>query len=241
MFEKSATKYKLEEFVEITLNGQKPFEAVVFLSVGDRLIDLLNDPRLFIPVKRMDNTTLIMAKSNIISIVEKDPFSVEDGNNAKTTGQDVTPHMDHAEQDRFYNSQEGGHAKDGSSEKRQGANSDDSGKTNHQQKAGGRRRRKRSQSFDAYAVLKVSPSASLEEIRKVYKNRIKTVHPDTVAALDLDEDLVKAAIQTTQRINYAYHHILKERRVLDDAEENGASKDQASKAKTAESDSGEAA
>lgn len=200
MFQKSGAMYKVEEFVEIKLVGQPAFEAVVFLSVGDRLIDLLNDNRSFIPVKRMDNSTIIMSKSNIVSILEKDPFAVEDDEDSATS-QDITPHF---EEDEFEDKPFG------ESDADQDGDSKDPNKEEEQKKK--RRRRKKAQQFDAYAVLKVSPDASLDEIRKVYKSRIKTVHPDTVAALDLGEDLVKAAIQTTQRINFAYHQILKERR-----------------------------
>ncbi len=210
MFQKSGAMYKVEEFVEIKLVGQPAFEAVVFLSVGDRLIDLLNDNRSFIPVKRMDNSTVIMSKSNIVSIVEKDPFAAEDDDEDSATSQDITPHF---EEDEFEDKSFGGSNAD------QDGGSKDSNKEQEQKKK--RRRRKKSQQFDAYAVLKVSPDASMDEIRKVYKSRIKTVHPDTVAALDLGEDLVKAAIQTTQRINFAYHQILKERRAEENAPKKG--------------------
>ncbi len=220
MFQKTGTKFKVEEFVEITLSGQQPFEAVVFLSVGDRLIDLLNDQRLFIPVKRMDNSTVIMAKSNIISIIEKDPFAIEDTDSDDVTGQDVAPRFDddNFEEEADQSSSASDGSNDGSEDKT------DTGSDNNEKKRR-RRRRKKPQEFDAYAVLKVSPDASLEEIRKAYKSRIKAVHPDSVAALDLDEDLVRAAIATTQRVNFAYHRILKDRKATEGTEnakqENG--------------------
>lgn len=213
MFQKSGAKYKVEEFVEITLAGQKPFEAVLFLSIGDRLIDLLNDTRLFIPVKRMDNSTIIMAKSNIVSIVEKDPFAQAASHDDSVVGQDLARQYedDEFETDANGDSENAGEGAGEQADKSANAGEEDA-QADGQQKKRRRRRRKKPNEFDAYAVLKVSPDASIEEIRKAYKSRVKAVHPDSVAALDLDDDLVKAAIQTTQRVNFAYHRILKERR-----------------------------
>jgi len=65
--------------------------------------------------------------------------------------------------------------------------------------------------FDPYAMLRVSPDASIEEIRSAYKARIKTVHPDAIASLGLDEDISKAAVLATQKVNYAYQRILRDR------------------------------
>ena len=240
MFQKTGAKFKVEEFVEITLAGQKPFEAVVFLSVGDRLIDLLNDQRQFIPVKRMDNSTVIMAKSNILSIVEKDPFAKP----VDMPGDDIPHSKDVAEfpEDEFEgddpdarDSRESGVDEDdlpprtddpakGSAGGRAGGRSGagSAGENADEDRNRRRRRRKKTPEFDAYAILKVSEDATLEEIRAAYKSRIKAVHPDSVAALDLDEELIRAAIQTTQRVNYAYHHILKERRNRSESEPDKA-------------------
>lgn len=66
-------------------------------------------------------------------------------------------------------------------------------------------------SFDPYAMLRISPQASPEEIRAAFKARIKAVHPDALAFLDLDEDIKKAAILATQKVNYAYQKIMRER------------------------------
>ncbi|MEO1707860.1 MAG: J domain-containing protein [Pseudomonadota bacterium] len=239
MFQKSGAKFKVEEFVEITLTGKEPFEAVVFLSVGDRLIDLLNDQRQFIPVKRMDNSTMIMAKSNIISIVEKDPFAKTSNMDEETiaSGKDVAASFDDDEYEDDLNDDAAGEdhqgtngsageeddlppkADEGTRERqREGAKANDTGAggdadaDDGAQRKRRRRRRKKAPEFDAYAILKVSPDATLDEIRTAYKSRIKAVHPDSVAALDLDPELVRAAIATTQKVNYAYHHILKQRR-----------------------------
>jgi len=224
MFQKTGAKFKVEEFVEITLAGQDPFEAVVFLSVGDRLIDLLNDQRLFIPVKRMDNSTVIMAKSNIVSIVEKDPFAkpVDLNENDVPLGKDVAAAFDEGfeEEPGEGADTDNGHEDDDLPPKTDGSDTkgSDAGSADRHtdgsdaEKKRRRRRRKKTPEFDASAILKVPPDANLEEIRAAYKSRIKAVHPDSVAALDLDEELIRAAIHTTQRVNYAYHHILKERR-----------------------------
>ncbi len=65
--------------------------------------------------------------------------------------------------------------------------------------------------FDPYTVLKVEPEASLVEIRAAYKMRMKAVHPDALASLDLDDDIRKAADAMSQRVNVAYQKILRER------------------------------
>ena len=71
MFDKSASaRHKNEVRVIVTLSGQEPFEAFVFLKIDERLIDLLNDQRQFIPIKRADGTTLIAQKRNIVLVVE---------------------------------------------------------------------------------------------------------------------------------------------------------------------------
>ena len=222
MFQKSSTKYKVEEFVEITVTGQDPFEAVVFLSIGDRLVDLLNDERSFIPVKRMDNSTVILAKSSILSIVEKDPFANRD-QNAEAPGSNLTPHdeeFEYEEDETVASPDEAAepkedehvHASQDSNTQQNTEDTEQSQAEEEPRQRKRRRKRRRPDDYDAYAILKVSPDASLEEIRKAYKLRIKAVHPDSVAALDLDDELIKAAIQSTQKVNYAYHHILKMRK-----------------------------
>ncbi len=65
--------------------------------------------------------------------------------------------------------------------------------------------------FDPYTTLKVEREASLVEIRAAYKARMKAVHPDALASLDIDDDIRKAAHAMAQRVNFAYQRILKER------------------------------
>ena len=156
-------RHKNQALVKVTLAGQEPFDATVFLAIGDRLIDLLNDDRAFIPVKRSDGDTIIVAKTQIISIVEADAEMEEEAPEA---------------------------ADNSSSPQRK--------------------------KFDPYAMLRIAPDASVDEIRAAYKSRLKAVHPDSIAALGLDDELTKAALQTTQKLNYAYRKIMKD---LEDAPE----------------------
>ncbi|MEZ5916981.1 MAG: hypothetical protein R3C40_05365 [Parvularculaceae bacterium] len=58
--------------------------------------------------------------------------------------------------------------------------------------------------------------ATVEEVRRAYKVRIKAVHPDTLSGLELDDDIAKAAILAAQRVNYAYRQIMGELRAGDD-------------------------
>mgnify|MGYP000038287809 CR=1 FL=1 len=72
MFEKSAAaRHRNAARVTVRLAGEPPFEAFVFLKVDERLIDLLNDARQFIPIKRADGATMIASKQNIVSIIEQ--------------------------------------------------------------------------------------------------------------------------------------------------------------------------
>lgn len=149
-------RHKNETPVQLRLAGQEAIDAVLFTVNGERLSDVLNDPRSFIPVRTTNGEVLIVAKTQIASIVE-----------AKT---------------------------DKSEEKT--VNAVDN----------------KSNSFDPYQTLRVSPEASLDEVRSAYRARIKAVHPDTVASLDLNEDLSKAASQATQKIIYAYRKIMRDRK-----------------------------
>jgi len=204
MFQKTGAKFKVEEYVEITLEGKEPIKAVVFLSVGDRLIDLLNDSRNFIPAKRMDGSVMILAKSSIVSIIEKNPFEGEQP-------EDVSPSFSLAEADEDGGDDIGNDDADSAASEQSRENDDPDVKMGADGRRKRRNRRRRG-GFDAYAVLKISPDATLEEVRTAYKSRIKAVHPDTLASLNLDEDMMDAAIQTAKKVNYAYHVILKERR-----------------------------
>ncbi len=158
MFDKSGPyRHTNEVSVSLKLRGEEPFLASVFLKHSERLIDLLNDARLFIPIRGADGETMIIAKSAIASIVET------------------------------------------------GAGGDEACEEPRSDTAG------RRASFDPYKVLRVDASASDEEVKRAYKERIKAVHPDAIAALDLDEDLRRAALLATQKANHAYRQIMRER------------------------------
>ena len=152
-------RQKSETAVAVRMAGGDAFEATVYLLHGARLTDLLNDDRAFIPARRVDGEMLVLAKSQIISIVD---MGAAQENSADGEDNDET---------------------EGSASKK----------------------------FDPYAVLKLDHSATVNEIRAAYKSRIKAVHPDTIAALGLDEDLADAALKKTQKLNYAYRKIMRER------------------------------
>jgi len=159
----AAGLHKQKANVTLTLAGQKPMDAAVFLTLNQRLIDLLNDDRCFIPAEKADGETIIIAKTQIVSIIEKDTMN-------------------------------GQNARDHDTESNKAANGTDR------------------KTFDPYAALRIMPDASLDEVRAAYKTRIKAVHPDSLSGLDLDEDLARAALQATQRVNFAYKKILAERK-----------------------------
>lgn len=153
----SASRHKLETSVRLQMAGTAPFDATVFHVHGERITDLLNDPRAFIPVRTKDGV-MIVAKTQIVSIIE---MKDEEEPVLEVEAEEVEP--------------------------------------------------AKNPGFNPYAMLRVAADATTEEIRAAYKKRIKAVHPDTVASLGLDEDLAKAALLTTQKLNYAYKKIMRER------------------------------
>jgi len=159
-------RHRNEANVLLTLaTSDKPVEATVFLSLGERASDLLNDSRAFIPVRLGGGETMIIAKSQIATIIEGKTAKDESGK-SKIYGEDFSTTQ----------------------------------KPDAPQK-----------SFDAYAMLRIAPTASNEEVRAAYKARMKAVHPDTFASLGLDEEISKAAVLATQKVNYAYQKIMRER------------------------------
>jgi restriction system protein len=62
-----------------------------------------------------------------------------------------------------------------------------------------------SRAFDPYAVLGVSPTASLEEIRAAYRREMVNYHPDKVA--HLGKDLQEFAKAKAQQINRAFEEL----------------------------------
>ena len=153
-------------------NSEKPVGATVFASLGERASDLLNDARAFLPVRLASGETMIVAKSQIASIIEN-AEPAEEKQKSKLHGEDFSG----------------------------GEKLEDKGL----------------QAFDAYATLRVAPTASNDEIRTAYKTRMKAVHPDRLADLGLDEEIAKAALHASQKVNFAYQKIMRDRGTLDKA------------------------
>lgn len=145
----------------------EPINAIVYTSLGERASDLLNDSRAFIPVRLGGGETMIVAKTQITSLIEQ---------SAETEKSDI---------------------KGECFDKKPDAQPE----TKKQTLA----------SYDPYILLRVARDANIEEIRSAYKARIKAVHPDALASLCLDEDIEKAAVLATQKVNYAYRKIMQER------------------------------
>lgn len=167
MYNQRSAKVRQKEPNAVTIEtvGGASFDGIVYVALGHRLADLLNDERHFIPVHRDDGSFIMLAKSQIVSIlelnVEPDVFESE-----KPEPETVSEPAEEKPANR---------------------------------------------KFDPYVLLKVSPTASTEEIRAAYKARIKLVHPDSVASLGLEEDLAQAALRATQKLNFAYQKIMRER------------------------------
>jgi Ca2+/Na+ antiporter len=60
---------------------------------------------------------------------------------------------------------------------------------------------------NAYRILRVTPAASREEIRKAFRERVSENHPDKVS--HLSQELKKRANELTSRINRAYNLVKK--------------------------------
>ena len=58
-----------------------------------------------------------------------------------------------------------------------------------------------------HETLGVSPDASLDEIRRAYKEKIAQYHPDRVATMG--PELQEMATRLTQRINVAYNEAVR--------------------------------
>ncbi len=145
MFEKTEirpTKHKC--LVKLILANNEQVEGYVFLARGERLADLLNDQRAFLPVQHDDDSVAVVAKSSITSAhaLEEAPIT----------------------------------------------------------------------SADPYAILRVEPTASNEEVRAAWMRRLKASHPDRLASLNLDQEIVRAARRVSQQINAAYDAISRQRR-----------------------------
>ncbi len=251
MFDRSsAHRHKEALPVLIVLDGKEPFNASVFVKVDERLSDLLNDPRPFLPVRREDGSVLMVAKSSIASIIERawteterafhaqqsdlaDPALAAGTIQATQERSAEEAQRRAAELDRLRAevgakraaakaAAEDPPSAQGSDEPEPQAEAAAAGpseppKSEHHAAGSGEERAEQPQrpirprrAFDPYAMLRVARGASVEEIKKAYKSRIKAVHPDIIASLDLDEDVVRAMHLTAQRINQAYDRIMRE-------------------------------
>lgn len=145
MFEKTEIRRSRERLeVSIRLANGDAVDGDLFLIAGERLTDLLNDDRAFLPVDT-GRETVVIAKSQVAEVRAIEPV-VED----------------HGE--------------------------------------------------DPYVTLRVEPSASDKELRAAWMARVKSCHPDRLAALDLDPEIVQAARKVSQRINAAYDQVIRERK-----------------------------
>lgn len=90
MFEKQNTPYRHVNGADVrmALTGAAPFNAVVYLTLGQRLSDLLNDQRHFIPVRLENGQAMIAAKSQIVSITEIDSLADTDAEADADSGAD---------------------------------------------------------------------------------------------------------------------------------------------------------
>jgi len=60
---------------------------------------------------------------------------------------------------------------------------------------------------DPYTVLGCRRDASIEEIRRCYRNMVSKYHPDRFIGQDLDEDFVRLATEKFKEIQNAYDEI----------------------------------
>jgi len=67
-----AFRHRNEIAVQLRLNGDDPTEAFIFCVNGERITDLLNDSRAFIPIRTSMGDIQIVAKSQIASISERE-------------------------------------------------------------------------------------------------------------------------------------------------------------------------
>lgn len=64
-----------------------------------------------------------------------------------------------------------------------------------------------------YAVLGVAPDASLDELKKRYRQLVRETHPDRMIAEGVPSDMIAVATRRAAEVNAAYDTILKQRGV----------------------------
>jgi hypothetical protein len=79
-------------------------------------------------------------------------------------------------------------------------------KSSHKEKARAEKKETKTQRFDPYEILGVTPTASPQEIKSSYRNQMKLYHPDRVA--HLGDALRELANRRTQDIQRAFETIM---------------------------------
>lgn len=149
MFGSSSNQYKpkLKVAVEIELNDGTVMMGSMFLGSTQRLSDLLNDDRAFLPFENSDGMVVSLRKAVIMRVTE--------------LAQRVPLHPDNS----------------------------------------------------PYAILGITETASDDDVKRAYHDRVREVHPDKWSGAGLPEEAIAAVNKKTARINDAYHRILKARGV----------------------------
>jgi DnaJ like chaperone protein len=62
-----------------------------------------------------------------------------------------------------------------------------------------------------YALLNVSESATVAEIKRGYRKMMSQHHPDKLIAKGLPDAMIKLATEKTQKVQAAYERIMKQR------------------------------
>ncbi|MEM9262519.1 MAG: J domain-containing protein [Pseudomonadota bacterium] len=225
---------KRETPVSVKLSSGESFDGIVFLRLDERLVDMMNDPRTFIPVKRSNGSTVIVAKSAIESLLEAEeqtgdaaiaetvptPSSPDEpepsisesdvGEEDHTLDQEghvatkVDANHEEAEPDPSLNTNTDGPASDGDEELRLEAEEEEPIDTSSDENETLHPRL-----MSAYRALKVDHDASDEDIKAAFKARIKAVHPDALVGAEAGKK--DAALHATKLINRAYDAVMKER------------------------------
>ena len=200
MFDSNSNyRSKREVVATVRLTSGDLFVGSVFLKIDERLIDLMNDARAFIPIKRDDGGAIIVAKTSIESlregafpdgedVVKQDsPAAGAAADDADRVAEDAaSPGPDEVakesqERDRFAREE-----------------ADDTVATDGGQTASDRL-------AAAYRALRASPDATDAEVKAAYKARMKAVHPD--AQFGAGPEREKAALHATQLVNRAYQAV----------------------------------
>ena len=66
---------------------------------------------------------------------------------------------------------------------------------------------------EAYKLLEISSDASLENIKKAYRKKVRENHPDLIKAQGKSDAYIEEATQKVQQINAAYERIKKSKKM----------------------------